>query len=743
MGVRFASPKRVQTPRIETRFLACGGMRPYQGVVIFLAGQSGQSTAPAQVDDATARLVPMHPIQQHRAAVTAAWRDVVYSVSPKYREIPYARLMERVTEGVDALVYGAIAIDHERVGAFLASLVASVDRYGLSVEEVIAALVGGYDALDSGIPHDQRYRPEMIESEKVIRLLLAQFAEHAVGLVTRKLEVEASLQRESRAKLLALQRIGAAVTSSLEIESTLETIVQEAAELMNGASARLRLADETGQNLRLIASSGDLGDDLPGSVVPVESTLAGLCYRSGRPVISNDVASDPRANDDVRSQTRTRSLLSVPLIVRASAIGVLSITNLTERPFEESDAEMLSLFADHAAVAIENGRLFQQAQSQITEMEILNRVSAVVSASLDLTAVFRSIHQEIARIMIADAFVIILRNPVSGFDISYVIDLGQEYAPRHNQPIPAIYHESMDRRVPIMIETSTHDDFARWERYGDMTRRVQSILIAPLYRGSEAIGTLSAQSYASNAYRQRDADLLSTVANVAAVAIENARLYEQAHGAAVAEERNRLAREIHDTIAQGLVGIILQLEAVSASLGDDSESPLQRRLSRAINLARVNLDEARRSVRDLRAAPLEHMSLAEALVQLAEQHEEECETDVHIDVPAAMPLLDPTVETALFRFVQESLSNCRKHARESTVWIRAHTSEAIEIEVRDDGPGFDVEAYRREASSHHFGLHGMRERIERLGGTLEIVSSIGAGTQLGIRLPLVNVTVAR
>jgi two-component system NarL family sensor kinase len=302
--------------------------------------------------------------------------------------------------------------------------------------------------------------------------------------------------------------------------------------------------------------------------------------------------------------------------------------------------------------------------------------------------------------------------------------------------MPDVYLDSMESGVPFIIETSTHPDFASWERYGDMTRRVQSILVAPLLRGGEPIGVLSAQGYASNAFRQRDADLLSTVANVAAVAIENARLYDQAHGAAVAEERNRLAREIHDTIAQGLVGIILQLEAVSASLGDDSDSPLQRRLTRAINLARANLDEARRSVRDLRAAPLEHMSLAEALIQLAEQHEDECETDVYIDVPDAMPLLDSTAETALFRFVQESLSNCRKHARTSTVWIEASVTDIVVIRVRDNGPGFDLEAWKREGSGHHFGLHGMRERLERLGGSVEIVSSIGMGTRLEVRLPL-------
>jgi signal transduction histidine kinase len=681
--------------------------------------------------------VEVHPIERYRSQVAKAWREVAYEVSPNYRRMSQARLRERINQGIDALVEAATGDLSFAEEIFIANLESNVETARLSVEEIVSGMLGGFDALDRAIPPSERYTPPMIASERGLRRMIARFAHSAVNIVTVQLEVEAKAQRESKARLLALQRIGAAVTSSLDLDSALEAIVQEAAELMDGATARLRLADESGKNLILQTSAGAIGHDVPGIAVPVESTLAGLCYRSGRPVISNDVASDPRADLMLQEATQTRSLLSVPLLVRGSAIGVLSITNLSDRPFEDADAEMMSLFADHAAVAIENGRLFQQAQSQITQMEILNRVSAVVSASLDLSSVFRAIHSEIMRIMVADAFLIMLRNQDGGFDLSYIVDLGQVYAPRHGVRVPDAYLNVMKNHEPAIIEASEHPDFMAWERYGDMTRRVQTIVAAPLTRGSESIGIVSAQSYSPSSYRSRDAALLSTVANVAAIAIENARLYEQAHGLAVAEERNRLAREIHDTIAQGLVGIILQLEAVSASLAADS--PLHRRIDRAIALARANLDEARRSVRDLRAAPLEHLSLSEALRQLVDQHQQENETEAHLSIPDTMPLLDINMETAIFRFVQESLTNCRKHCDTCAVWVEVHVGDSVTVKVRDNGPGFDVEAWRREAPTHRFGLHGMRERAERLGGTLHIESVLGVGTQLSITLPLAGI----
>jgi len=640
-------------------------------------------------------------------------------------------LRERIDEAIDTLIEASTGTQAAEQ-RFLSNLDWAIDQERIAFDDVLAGLMGGCDAFDRSLSPDIRYSPEMVDAERTLRKLVRRFAASAIDLITEKLEIEAASEARNRARLLALQRVGAAVTSSLDVESTLHTIVSEAATLMNGATARLRLADETGEHLRLIASSGDIDNEDSNPAVPVETTLAGLSYRSGRPVISNDVAADPRSDQYAQSRQQTRSLLSVPLTVRGTATGVLTISNISDHAFEESDAEILGLFADHAAVAIENARLFEEAQAQITEMEIINRVSAVVSSSLNLNQIYRSIHHEIARIMIADAFLIILRSPEGRDDMVYIVDLGQTFSPRHNIKLPVEYLEAMNEGKPRILEASQVVDYDKWERYGDMSKRVQSMLIAPLMRGNDVIGCISAQSYAPNSYRRRDTELLWTVANVAAVAIENAMLFEQASDVAVSEERNRLAREIHDTIAQGLVGIILQLEAIGAQL---ESSPLSARIDRTIALARANLDEARRSVRDLRAAPLEHLSLIEAIEQLAEQHMDEVDTRVVINSPIALPLLDDKVEAAIYRFVQECLTNCRKHARNAEVNISVVIDVMLNIEVRDNGPGFDLKTLKQDRTANRFGVLGMRERAERLGGHLEITSEIGSGTRLALSFP--------
>ena len=640
-------------------------------------------------------------------------------------------LRERIDEAIDTLIEASTGTQAAEQ-RFLSNLDWAIDQERIAFDDVLAGLMGGCDAFDRSLSPGIRYSPEMVDAERTLRKLVRRFAASAIDLITEKLEIEAASEARNRARLLALQRVGAAVTSSLDVESTLHTIVSEAATLMNGATARLRLADETGEHLRLIASSGDIDNEDSNPAVPVETTLAGLSYRSGRPVISNDVAADPRSDQYAQPRQQTRSLLSVPLTVRGTATGVLTISNISDHAFEESDAEILGLFADHAAVAIENARLFEEAQAQITEMEIINRVSAVVSSSLNLNQIYRSIHHEIARIMIADAFLIILRSPEGRDDMVYIVDLGQTFSPRHNIKLPVEYLEAMNEGKPRILEASQVVDYDKWERYGDMSKRVQSMLIAPLMRGNDVIGCISAQSYAPNSYRRRDTELLWTVANVAAVAIENAMLFEQASDVAVSEERNRLAREIHDTIAQGLVGIILQLEAIGAQL---ESSPLSARIDRTIALARANLDEARRSVRDLRAAPLEHLSLIEAIEQLAEQHMDEVDTRVVINSPIALPLLDDKVEAAIYRFVQECLTNCRKHARNAEVNISVVIDVMLNIEVRDNGPGFDLKTLKQDRTANRFGVLGMRERAERLGGHLEITSEIGSGTRLAMSFP--------
>jgi signal transduction histidine kinase len=688
-----------------------------------------------QTTAATPASSARHPITRHREEIAAAWLELLPSISIRFEEVGQWRHVSAIDRALTIVMHATAAGEPNILDEFFVDVESALVELGFTVGDLTRGVLAGARALDAALPPDERFSPDVRAFERNLAELAARMAERGQAIVTRQLEEEAAAQRMNRAKLVALQRVGAVVTSSLEIDSTLEAIVHEAAELMD-APSRLRLADESGQSLRLIASAGEPGEDAPGSVVPIESTLAGLCYRSGRPVISNDIAADPRHDPDVLRSSQARSLLSVPLLARALPIGVLTITSRSGRVFDDEDAEILSLFADHAATAIENSRLYQQAQSQITELEILNRVSAVVSASLELETVYGAIHQEIARIMVADAFLIIIATPAGDYDLVYVVDEGVRYAERHNIALPKAYVEALERRAPTIIEASEHADFHSWERYGDMTRRIRSLVVAPLVRGGESIGLITAQSYLPKSFRQRDIDLFTTIANVAAIAIENARLYDQAQELAISEERNRLAREIHDTIAQGLVGIILQLEVMSASIPEDS--PLHRRVARALDLARVNLDEARRSVRNLRASPLAKHSFTEAIQRLAEEHRLDCGSQVLVNVPAAVPHLDEEIETALFRLTQEALNNCRKHANADTVWIDLTFGDEIVLRIADNGVGFDVEAWRTAPATHRFGLHGMRERVEQLAGSFDLQARSGGGIVLTATVPFAS-----
>ncbi|RIK41637.1 MAG: hypothetical protein DCC58_12230, partial [Chloroflexi bacterium] len=444
-----------------------------------------------------------HPVERWRDDVSAAWTEILISIAPKLAHIDQTILNRAINDGIDVIV-GCSASNVAPFDVFLERLDQGFSSMGLSVGDVVRAVLSGTNALDVALPPHERFKPEVIAGERALREVASQFAERAVQFVTHRLETTAAQLRRSNERMLALQRIGAALTRSLDLDETLDKIVNEAASLMDVPSARVRLPDETGKHLRLKAVAGDLLDEQLGSLVPVEHTLAGLCFQSGEAVVSNDALNDPRGSLRRRSQRLIRSLLSVPLLSRGEAIGVLSVVNRDGRPFDDDDKELLSLFADYAASAIVNARLYDQIQEENNRLEILNRVSKVVSASLELDTVYGAIHQEIARIMTVDAFLIFLKNDAGRYDLTYIVDEGRRYSPRHDARLPTAYKESLQRRIPMVIEASEEPEFQTWERFGDMARRVQSIAIAPLVRGGDAFGLVSVQSYAPRSYRERD-----------------------------------------------------------------------------------------------------------------------------------------------------------------------------------------------------------------------------------------------
>lgn len=260
----------------------------------------------------------------------------------------------------------------------------------------------------------------------------------------------------------------------------------------------------------------------------------------------------------------------------------------------------------------------------------------------------------------------------------------------------------------------------------------RSELAVPIKVGAETLGVLDIESAEIDAFDETDLSTAQTLADQLAIAIENARLYQETRQMAVIEERNRMAREIHDTLAQGFTGIVLQLEAAEQALGEDLGAA-QQHLDRARSLARDSLNEARRSVWGLRPGALEQLPLVEALAQEIERFTRQSGVKANFNISEGSCRLPEDVEAALLRICQESLANVRKHAQASEVDVNLIFEEsAVRLSLRDNGVGFDPQALPEGT----FGLIGMRERARLLGGEFVVQSEKGRGVLIQATIPI-------
>jgi signal transduction histidine kinase len=232
--------------------------------------------------------------------------------------------------------------------------------------------------------------------------------------------------------------------------------------------------------------------------------------------------------------------------------------------------------------------------------------------------------------------------------------------------------------------------------------------------------------------RQREAMVAKLEAALAENAGLHAQLLAQAREAGVLDERQRMAREIHDTLAQGLAGIIIQVQAAQRVW---SSPELARPYAdRALGLARDSLAEARRSVQALRPRELEGARLPDALGDLARRWAADSGVGLQVEVTGDRVPLSPAIEVALFRVAQEALTNVAKHANASRVGLTlSYLGDLVLLDIRDDGGGL---GNRNESG---FGLTSMRQRIRSVGGTVEIESIPGEGTAVSASVPAIVV----
>lgn len=298
-------------------------------------------------------------------------------------------------------------------------------------------------------------------------------------------------------------------------------------------------------------------------------------------------------------------------------------------------------------------------------------------------------------------------------------------------PMPAreslLWQELLQTRKPILVEDTSNDPRLT-HRARILADGIHSIFYVPLVLGDEVLGFFSLNSAERRRYSPEETELAQALAQQVTLAVQINRLAEQGKQASVLDERNRLARELHDTLAQGFTGIVVQLEAAEDTLTEAPEAAAQH-LNRARTLARESLAEARRSVYALRPQALEHQRLPEALRDSVRALTAGTSLSPQLNIDDSLPALPAQTEAELLRLTQESITNALRHAQAQTLEVAlAYDDHTLTLTIADDGRGFDP-----AAPVNGFGLLGMRERAARLGGELIIESRPGGGTKVVYR----------
>lgn len=356
--------------------------------------------------------------------------------------------------------------------------------------------------------------------------------------------------------------------------------------------------------------------------------------------------------------------------------------------------------------------------------EALYEVSRALTSTLDLVQVLDLIAQQSAQLLRFDASLVLLveaDSPTPQLLAAYNISA--------DDPLVRLIETQLAPHMVASASTSRVATTVRWP-VETTSQPLSTALVLPLHYSDRLVGVLVLLDLTQRAERNADdLALAEGFAIQAAVAIVNAQLLAQSRETATLEERTRLAREIHDTLAQGLTGIVVQLGAAQRALAANSNEA-EGHLDLAQRMARESLAEARRSVWNLRAPALERGDLADALHGLVARPLR-AETTLQFEQHGEPWPLPPSVESALLRVAQEALVNVAKHTHATEVrMLLAYTPEDVRLRISDNGNGFDPALlHDRDVAqgwASGFGLLGMRERISALGGTLVLTSQRGA-----------------
>jgi signal transduction histidine kinase len=536
-------------------------------------------------------------------------------------------------------------------------------------------------------------------------------------------------------RLRALFRAGLSVTSELSLDAVLRRLVEAAAELTGAQYAALGVIDANGTELEQFITQG-IDDDLRAEIGPLPRGrgILGVLIRDAKPLRLHDLTEDARSAGVPPGHPPMRSFLGVPIMLRGVAYGNLYLTEKQNgEDFTIEDEELVTLLAGQAAVAVENARLYEASNRWSRQLQSLNEVGNALATETDLDRLLDLIVRRLRELL--DARVVALALPLGSDELRFAAVAGAEgllgtTISRSGSKSGAVMQRRRSERIDsVLDDPEVHQEISR-------QLAARTGMWVPLIGRSDVIGVLEIHDKEGPDARftHDDFRLAETFATRAAVAVElSQRVARDAVRRVVRaqeQERQRLARELHDETGQALTSILLGLKPLEEALADH---PARSDLAQLRELVVGALQDVRRLAVELRPAVLDDFGLVPALERLVEGFAEQSQIRVDFHSALGELRLPPEVESTLYRVVQESLTNIVKHADAHNISVSlARRESTVAAVIEDDGAGFDQRAVREES----VGLIGMRERLALLDGRLEIESRPGAGTTVVAEVPL-------
>ncbi len=530
--------------------------------------------------------------------------------------------------------------------------------------------------------------------------------------------------QQHNAELSALNAVGHAVSATQDLEAAMSSALGSVMSVTGATAAEIVIDGDGGRGEPLTVSAGSsehlkrLREVFAGDGMPSEPPGSGV-DRKAR------IVSIPPAPQQGRGPSATHATCAeVPLVAQETRVGSLRLLALPGGDLRSGTTEsLLAAMGSQLAVGIQAGNLFRDVLQRGKEAEALFEIGLKIASLQDAQQVLDSVVEHAVQALGADAAALCLAG-----------QQGRELAVAgRSGPVEAFLRPSTGvSPIPVWIEEGVTGRGSVREQCPVLAAPYRRHhLAAPLRIGSSVIGDLCVSSVGPREFTGRDRDLLDGLADMAAIALNNARLLDRERQLAVLEERERLSREMHDSLAQVLGYLHLKAETMRWRLARDGAMAADRGLEEMASMAHEAYQDVREAILGLRETVSPGEGLVGALREYAQKFGRQSGIATEIELDGEPPQLSPAAEVQLVRVIQEALTNVRKHARAGRAVIRIAQHEGdVAIAIEDNGRGFNLDL--SDSGGQHFGVRTMRERVERVGGRFSIESAPGEGTAVRI-----------